>query len=220
MNNDILKPKDLNPKLLKFIEDKFGEIDYENDFFSSNLDKYYKTSNINSKTGGVSHKIYPLSNFGDSFKKMSQALQSLNKLAADENDPTIKSTASQLKTIFNTYRTYLRKNYPEQYKKIKNKLTELYLHELEGMSYNTKYAFKKELKEEENVKDPYQVFHNQRIEAFDLIENEINNIYKILSNAKNKTIKYYNDNPTSYSIITPTDLILDYIKDIKTLLEQ
>ena len=47
----------------------------------------------------------------------------------------------------------------------------------------------------------------------------MNDIYKMLSNAKNETSDYYNDNPSSYSVIKPTDLILDYIKDIKDLLK-
>jgi hypothetical protein len=33
-----------------------------------------------------------------------------------------------------------------------------------------------------------------------------------------KTIKTYREQPESFGVITPTDLISDYIKDIKTLL--
>ena len=62
-------------------------------------------------------------------------------------------------------------------------------------------------------------YQNKRIAAFDVIEQEMNDIYKMLSNAKNETSDYYNDNPSSYSVIKPTDLILDYIKDIKDLLK-
>ncbi len=62
-------------------------------------------------------------------------------------------------------------------------------------------------------------FQNERIAAFGLIEQELNDIYKMLSNAKNETSDYYNDNPSSYSVVKPTDLVLDYIKDIKDLLK-
>ncbi len=55
-------------------------------------------------------------------------------------------------------------------------------------------------------------YQNKRIEAFDVIEQEMNDIYKMLSNAKNETSDYYNDNPSSYTVIKPTDLVLDYIK--------
>ena len=62
-------------------------------------------------------------------------------------------------------------------------------------------------------------FQKKRISAFDSIEKELNNIYKLISNAKNETIKYYNDNPKSFSVVKPTDLIMDYLKDIKQLLK-
>ena len=62
-------------------------------------------------------------------------------------------------------------------------------------------------------------FHNERINAFDLIEKELNDIYKLISNVKNETIKYYKENPKSFSVVKPTDLIMDYLKDIKQLLK-
>ena len=62
-------------------------------------------------------------------------------------------------------------------------------------------------------------FQLKRVAAFDVIEQELNDIYKMLSNAKNETSEYYNDNPSSYNVIKPTDLVLDYIKDIKDLLK-
>ena len=62
-------------------------------------------------------------------------------------------------------------------------------------------------------------FQLKRVAAFDVIEQEMNDIYKMLSNAKNETSEYYNDNPSSYTVIKPTDLVLDYIKDIKNLLK-
>jgi len=73
----------------------------------------------------------------------------------------------------------------------------------------------KQLFEKEGASD----FQNRRIQAFDRIEQEMNDIYKMLSNAKNETSDYYNENPGSYSVVKPTDLVLDYIKDIKDLLK-
>ena len=73
----------------------------------------------------------------------------------------------------------------------------------------------KQLFEKEDASD----FQNRRIQAFDRIEQEMNDIYKMLSNAKNETSDYYNENPGSYSVVKPTDLVLDYIKDIKDLLK-
>lgn len=73
----------------------------------------------------------------------------------------------------------------------------------------------KQLFEDTSVSD----FQQERIMAFDLIEQQLNDIYKTLSNAKNETADYYSENPASYAVVKPTDLVLDYIKDIKDLLK-
>ena len=53
------------------------------------------------------------------------------------------------------------------------------------------------------------------------IENELKSLIKPLRQAKIETVKYYRqDEPKSYSVVIGTDLIKDYIKDIKTLLEK
>ena len=62
-------------------------------------------------------------------------------------------------------------------------------------------------------------FQNERVNAFNLIEKELNDIYTTISNAKNKTIEYYKENPTSFKVVKPTDLVLDYLRDIKKLLK-
>jgi hypothetical protein len=62
-------------------------------------------------------------------------------------------------------------------------------------------------------------FQQERINMFDKIEDELNTLSPLISNAKNSTIEYYNENPGSYAIVRSTDLILDYIKDIKQLLK-
>lgn len=62
-------------------------------------------------------------------------------------------------------------------------------------------------------------FQQERIAIFDKIEDELNSLSPMVSNAKNDTIEYYNENKGSYAIIRSTDLILDLIKDIKQLLK-
>ena len=79
-----------------------------------------------------------------------------------------------------------------------------------GSGLEVKQLFEAETPEE---------FQKKRIEAFDSIESELNDVYKMLSNAKNETIDHYNNKPSSYNVIKPTDLVLDYIKDIKNLLK-
>jgi hypothetical protein len=64
----------------------------------------------------------------------------------------------------------------------------------------------------------YSDFQQQRIQAFEEVENELNSLLPLLSNAKNETAEFYSENPGSFEVVTATDLILEYIKDIKTLL--
>jgi hypothetical protein len=81
------------------------------------------------------------------------------------------------------------------------------------MSY--RYKLKTTLKEA----DPGRLkFQEERIAAFKLIENKLNSLYPVIDNAKEETIAYYQENPSSYSVVTPTDLIMEYLKDIETLL--
>lgn len=280
---NVLEPKDVNPSLIKRLEDTYGPVK-DTDFFSADLDTYYKTSSTNSETNSSDHDIINLASFGDSLEKMSDAVKALKILMTTdeaEKDQNIQNITRELKDVFNKYRTHLRKNYPDQYAEIKRQLDEMSttgggagaasFTGGTGMQYATPYAFKKKKKKvnegiganlgpgpkasEVGVKDNAYVkqfkyklvpkdksgnyvqkgsglevkqlfevesakeFQNSRIMAFDQIEQELNDIYKMLSNAKNETIEYYNDNESSYSVVKPTDLVLDYIKDIKSLIK-
>jgi len=74
------------------------------------------------------------------------------------------------------------------------------------------------IKEDE---DKLEKFQQGRIDAFDEIENKLDDLKKIIRQAKIETVKYYRqDEPKSYSVVYGTDLIKDYIKDIETLLEK
>ncbi len=79
--------------------------------------------------------------------------------------------------------------------------------------YNMKYRL---VKEQDNRAEKFQ---QQRIKAFDEIESKLENIKKLLRQGKIETIKYYRENPGSFDVVRGTDLINDYIKDIKSLLE-
>ena len=110
----------------------------------------------------------------------------------------------------------------------------------EGMQYSTpkafsknknKYYYKLGLKPVPNkikgsgleVKQLWEEetkqFQQDRITEFDKIEEGLNSLAPALSNAKNNTINYYSANPGDDSILISTDLILNYIDNIKTLLK-
>lgn len=79
--------------------------------------------------------------------------------------------------------------------------------------YNMKYRLVKE--QDDKVKK----FHEERIMAFDALESRLEDIKKTLRQAKIETIRYYRENPKSYAVDKPTDLIGDYINDIEILLK-
>lgn len=140
---ETLKPKDVDPAFLKRIEDMHGPVDMENDFFSDDLDTYFKTSEIDKETGKIGHDIIKLASFGDSLQKLSAAFKALKGLMGTEEgrrDSNIQAVADELKKVFNKYRTHLRKNYPDQYRMIKNQLEEISTSSAGG-EYSTPFAF-------------------------------------------------------------------------------
>lgn len=329
-----VKRKDIDPKLITWIEDRYGPWD-DRDFISDDGDTYFKTdADYESEGGGISHKIVKLPSFSVLIKQLKATRDAANELVKGESvrdDEILRDISNELKREFNRFRTHLRKEYPAFYAQLKSQLTKEELEEMSttgggagaasftpgtGMQYATPYAFKKAkkavqkealqlvhvydkdgkmygtgsvekvegdkttvrfdgstvkifpsnrvklVKEDigatlgpgpkagpEGVKDNAYVkqfkyslvpkkikgsglevkqlfeaddvksFQQERIAAFDVIEQQLNDIYKMLSNAKNETVKYYNDNESSYAVVKPTDLVLDYVKDIKDLLK-
>jgi|TARA_B100000780_G_scaffold39082_1_gene24286 hypothetical protein len=61
-------------------------------------------------------------------------------------------------------------------------------------------------------------YQEARINAFDDLEARLDIVKKELRQAKIETIKVYREQPDSYTVVKPTDLIGDFIKDIETLL--
>jgi hypothetical protein len=112
----------------------------------------------------------------------------------------------------------------------------------EGINYSTPFAFKGKGKTKKNkikgyslvpdtiegsgleVKELYEAkltdFQQERIAAFDDIETRLNSLSPLISNAKNDTIAFYNEHPGSYDIYKPTEMILNYLKNIETLITQ
>ena len=81
--------------------------------------------------------------------------------------------------------------------------------------------YKYKLKERAfNQPQDVKKYQEERIAAFKLIENKLNSLYPVIDNAKEETIAYYQENPSSYSVVTPTDLIMEYLKDIEELLNK
>jgi len=76
--------------------------------------------------------------------------------------------------------------------------------------------YKYRLTEEINTKEKWQ---QSRIDIFDTLEIRLEEIKKLLRQGKIETIKYYRENPNSYTVVLGTDLTTEYINDIETLLK-
>ena len=105
----------------------------------------------------------------------------------------------------------------------KNKKTNNYYYKLgykpvpkkiKGSGLEVKQLFEKEELTE------YSDFQQNRINTFTDIEEKINSISPLLSNAKNETAQYYNENPGSYAIVYSTDMVNELLDDITKLLKQ
>jgi hypothetical protein len=72
---ETLKATDVDPALIQRIEKTYGPVDMENDFFSSDLKTYFKTTSVDPETGSVDSQIIKLASFTDSLEKLYNALQ-------------------------------------------------------------------------------------------------------------------------------------------------
>ena len=286
-----LKPKDVDPALIKRLEAQYGPVDIVNDFFSSDLKTYFKTSSVNPETGSISHQIIKLASFGESLQKLHSTLEALKALAATpegKTDKKVIETLVKVREAFNGFRTYLRKYYPDQYEAVKNQLDEIsttgggagqagFTSGTEGENYATPYAFKKKKIKEgpgatfgpgpaagpEGVKDNVYVKNfkytlvnkkalnkaakgievkqlwevdfnindlnitnpqlktwiQERIEAFNTLERQLNILVPLLQQAKKETIKQYSQKP-NFGVIYGTDLAEEYLTDIIELFKQ
>ena len=70
----------------------------------------------------------------------------------------------------------------------------------------------------ENDQAKAEKFQKSRIDAFSDIEKQLVDVVKTIRQAKIETIAYYRDNPKHFAIVYGTDLIQDYLNDIKILL--
>ena len=83
-------------------------------------DFYFVDEPADSETGRVTSKVVYKSSFSNMVKDIEAEAIDMKKLS-DENpdDMVIYKLSEELQDIFNTFRTHIRKNYPDEYKKIR-----------------------------------------------------------------------------------------------------
>ena len=125
---ETLKATEVDPALIQRIEKTYGPVDMVNDFFSSDLKTYFKATDVDPETGAVDSQVIKLASFTDSLEKLytaTTALSDLVKSPGGKDDAIVVKIYDSLKTVFNSFRTHLRKYYPDQYAAIKDKLDEI-----------------------------------------------------------------------------------------------
>ena len=143
---------EVDPTLIQRVEKTYGPVDMKYDFFSSDLKTYFKTKSVDPETGSVDSQVIKLASFTDSLEKLytaTEALSALVKSPGGKDDAVVVKLYDDLKILFNTFRTHIRKYYPDQYEAIKNKLDEIstiasnsgFTSGGEGENYATPFAF-------------------------------------------------------------------------------
>jgi len=77
----------------------------------------YTVTKIDPITGQISWEIDYVPAFDSVYKKFDALKDAMADLDRRTNDSTIDNIADRMKGLFNQYRTYIRKNYPEEYSK-------------------------------------------------------------------------------------------------------
>jgi len=86
------------------------------------IDKGIKSTvkNINPETGTISWDIEYVPAFDSVYKEFDELRQAIAKLDQKTDDKIVDDIAAKIKSEFNRYRTHIRKNYPDSYKKVAN----------------------------------------------------------------------------------------------------
>ena len=83
-------------------------------------DYYLVPGEPDPETGAIQSKVVYKRSFANMVKDIEAEAIDMKKLADENSDDIVLYTiAEELKELFNKFRTHVRKNYPEEYKKIK-----------------------------------------------------------------------------------------------------
>lgn len=140
------------PNLAKQGNYKIGDITYSKDG-----DTRFAVDDINPESGQVSWKVTTLPNFDKLFDDVSDAAMSAKGVYTKiKGDEKFREFYEELKQTRNKIRTHLRKEYPEDYKRMTMNEGDVEEMSMSGGAgaYQTPYAFKKKKKVKEVKDDP------------------------------------------------------------------
>jgi len=96
---------------------KFSKGNYKVGDVQTEKGTKYTVTNIDSETGRISWDIEYVPAFDSVFKEFDELRKAISKLDQKTDDKVVDDIASKIRSEFNRYRTHIRKNYPEAYKK-------------------------------------------------------------------------------------------------------
>ena len=120
----VIQWEELTDKQRAGIVKRYGEpmFNGEHDFFSRNMETYFKTYSKNKETGSIGHKIIKLPSFGSLYKNFSDIIGDIKKLMGSDDvrtDEAAREFFDLTKTNFRKLQRYLRTERPEQYRMLK-----------------------------------------------------------------------------------------------------
>jgi hypothetical protein len=150
--------EDLTDAQRKGLIDRYGEpmFNGKHDFFSSNMDTYFKTYEKDTETGSIGHKVIKLPSFNALYHNFSDIINDIKKLMGSEDvrkDQAARELFELIKTNFRKLQRYLRIERPEQYNLLKmQRLSELMASKLE--EYKRSQPLNESLLDQLNEEEP------------------------------------------------------------------
>ena len=122
--SNVTQWEELTDKQRAGIVKRYGEplFNGKHDFFSSNMETYFKTYSKNKETGQIGHKVIKLPSFGSLYRNFSDIIADIKKLMGSDDirtDQAAREFFDITKTNFRKLQRYLRTERPEQYNMLK-----------------------------------------------------------------------------------------------------
>ena len=127
-----VKPKDLPKAFIAGIEKKYGKVSDE-DFFSDDLTRYFKSTGGDKTTGRLDHKVIELPSFEKMYDDFQDIVDDIKRLMRDKdvrNDKAARELFELIRTNFRKLQGYLRNERPDQYAIIRGRAVLAELHEM------------------------------------------------------------------------------------------
>ena len=125
------KLKDMPASFVKALEKKYGDVNMEKDFLSSDLQTYFRHKKTDSNTGTIGHEVHSLPSFYKLYNEFDSIISDIKKLMSHKEirkDQAARELFELIKTNFRKLQGYLRTERPDQYSIIRSRAKLMELH--------------------------------------------------------------------------------------------